>query len=119
MNEVILTAQNFEAEVINSSTPVLVDFWATWCGPCKMTPPLISQIAEKYAGAAMVSATVKATCKGSGEPVIENSLEKYFLAPVLSSKEKLNRPRVPNRGVKVTMFSMNSAEILWLLPFAS
>ena len=50
MSEVILNSSKFEQEVINSSTPVLVDFWATWCGPCKMIAPLISQLAVKYAG---------------------------------------------------------------------
>lgn len=48
--EVTLTKENFENEVINSDTPVLVDFWATWCGPCKMLAPVIAQIAEEYAG---------------------------------------------------------------------
>ena len=50
MSEVILNGSNFEQEVINSDIPVLVDFWATWCGPCKMIAPIISQIAVKYAG---------------------------------------------------------------------
>ena len=45
--EVILTNENFEAEVINSDKPVLVDFWATWCGPCKMLAPVISEIANE------------------------------------------------------------------------
>ncbi|MBO4717261.1 MAG: thioredoxin [Spirochaetales bacterium] len=50
MSEVILNGSNFEQEVINSDIPVLVDFWATWCGPCKMIAPIISQIAVKYSG---------------------------------------------------------------------
>ena len=50
MSEVILNGSNFEEEVLNSDIPVLVDFWATWCGPCKMIAPIISQIAVKYAG---------------------------------------------------------------------
>ncbi len=50
MSEVILNSSNFEQEVINSSTPVLVDFWATWCGPCRMIAPVVSQIAIKYDG---------------------------------------------------------------------
>ena len=50
MYEVILTAKNFEEEVLNSDIPVLVDFWATWCGPCKMLAPTIAKIAEEKTG---------------------------------------------------------------------
>ena len=50
MEEVNLTSENFEEEVLKSEKPVLVDFWPTWCGPCKMLAPVISEIAEKYEG---------------------------------------------------------------------
>ena len=49
-NVVSLSGSNFEQEVTKSQTPVLVDFWAEWCGPCKMIAPLIDEIAEEMAG---------------------------------------------------------------------
>lgn len=48
--EVTLTDKNFNEEVINSQTPVLVDFWAVWCGPCKMIGPVIAEIAQEFEG---------------------------------------------------------------------
>lgn len=43
-----LNKHNFQEEVINSEKPVLIDFWASWCGPCRMVSPIVEQIAEEY-----------------------------------------------------------------------
>ena len=54
MSEIVITEQNFEQEVLKADKPVLVDFWATWCGPCRMLAPTIELLAEEMEGVAKV-----------------------------------------------------------------
>ena len=53
-NVLELTDTNFQTEVLNSTEPVLVDFWAPWCGPCRKIAPMIDELASEYAGSAKI-----------------------------------------------------------------
>ena len=59
-----ITEENFEAEVLKSELPVMVDFGATWCGPCRMIAPFMDQISDEYAGKAKVAKVDVDECPG-------------------------------------------------------
>ncbi len=54
-NVLHLTEENFDREVLHSAEPVLVDFWAAWCGPCRIMAPVVDQLADEFAGRAKVA----------------------------------------------------------------
>ncbi len=73
-NEIQLTDENFEQEVIKSGLPVLVDFWAPWCGPCRMLGPVIDELAKEYAGKVKV-------CKLNTDEA-QNTAGKYQISAI-------------------------------------
>ena len=70
-NEVTLTQSNFKAEVLESEVPVLVDFWADWCMPCKMLAPILEQVAEENDGKIKIG---KVNADEQGELAAEHNI---------------------------------------------
>jgi thioredoxin 1 len=54
MKTITITDDNFDEEVLKSEKPVLIDFWATWCGPCKMIAPIVEELVDEYEGKAKI-----------------------------------------------------------------
>lgn len=69
--EIKLTKQTYEGEVLKSDMPVLVDFWAPWCGPCRMLGPVIEELAEEYKGKAKIC---KVNVDEEGELASQNAI---------------------------------------------
>lgn len=67
MASIHLTKNNFEKEVLQSDVPVLVDFWATWCGPCRMVAPSIEQLSDEVSASAKVAKVDIDECKEIAE----------------------------------------------------
>lgn len=82
MAELVITKDNFEQEVINSDKPVLLDFWAAWCGPCKMLSPIVAKIAEKYDGTVKVG-----KINVDDEPELANAFKVASIPMVVVMKE--------------------------------
>ena len=80
--EIVLTKQNFDAEALKSDIPVVVDFWASWCGPCKMLAPIIADIASEYAGKVKVGKV-----NVDDEPELANSFRVSSIPTVVLIKD--------------------------------
>ncbi len=90
-----LTKENFEQEVILSDKPVLVDFWASWCGPCKMVSPIIDELSGEYDGRVMV-------CKVNVDS--ENALASEFAVSSIPTVMLFKDGKIVDKSVGVRSF---------------
>jgi thioredoxin 1 len=105
-NVVELTDETFDEVVHNSGLPVLIDFWASWCGPCKMMTPIIEEIAEEYAGKAKI-------CKLNTDDARDSAME--FNISAIPTTILLKDGQVHKRWVGLTSKKEISAAIKELL----
>jgi len=82
MAEIKITKDNFQKEVIESEQPVLLDFWATWCGPCMMLSPIVEKIAERFEGTLKVGKV-----NVDEEPELANDFQVLSIPTLVLMKE--------------------------------
>ncbi len=88
-NVLEFTSENWQSEVLGSDVPVVVDFWAVWCGPCRMIAPIIEELAQEYAGRVKVG---KVNVDDQQELAVQyriNSIPQIFIFKGGQAKERL------------------------------
>ncbi len=102
MAEITLTAQNFQQEAVQSDVPVLIDFWATWCGPCRIIAPVVAQIAQEYEGRLKVC-----KCDTDAEPALASAFSIQSIPTLVVMKD--------GQTVARTMGAMPKAQLVAFL----
>ena len=102
MSVVTVTNDNFEKEVVNSSVPVLIDFWASWCGPCRMLSPVIEEIASEVKD--------KKICKVNVDEQPE--LARKFGVMSIPTLVVMNNGELVKKGLSILMISSELPELL-------
>jgi thioredoxin 1 len=87
-NEVEITTDNFEEEVVNSEVPVLIDFWADWCMPCKMVAPVLEEIGKDYDGKLKIG---KLDVDAQGELAMKFSVQSIPTLLLIKNGEEVGR----------------------------
>ncbi|MFW5688770.1 MAG: thioredoxin [Spirochaetota bacterium] len=87
-NEVTITTSNFESEVTNSDIPVLIDFWAEWCMPCKMVAPVLEELSTEYAGKLKIG---KLDVDSEGELAMKFSVQSIPTLMLFKGGEEVGR----------------------------